>query len=148
MILASTLTGLPSLNAQTAPFAVVPARLTLAVEPASLLSARGLPQEREEALNNAGRRAWKRSLLALAASQSLDVASSYGMRELNPLLASSDGRFGAKAASIKFGATTGITLIEYVLVKKYPKSARLFSKLNWSSSALTTGIAVHNFAIR
>jgi hypothetical protein len=70
------------------------------------------------------------------------------MRELNPLLASADGRFGAKAASIKFGATAAAVLVELAIVRKYPKSARLFSKLNWSSSALTAGIAAHNFAIR
>src|SRR5258707_7551789 len=41
----------------------------------------------------AGYNAWKRSLVVVAASQALDVASSYGMREVNPLLADGSGRF-------------------------------------------------------
>jgi hypothetical protein len=93
-------------------------------------------------------RQWKKSLIPLVASQGLDVASSWGMRELNPVLADSRGAFGAKAASIKFGATAGLIGIEYLLVKKYPRSARVLAKLNWSGAALTTGFAVHNFAVK
>ncbi|MEP7354465.1 MAG: hypothetical protein ABI824_14660 [Acidobacteriota bacterium] len=93
-------------------------------------------------------RAWKRSVVGVVGSQSLDVISSYGMIERNPLLASTNGGFGAKAASIKFGTTAAVVGIEYFLVKKYPSAARLISKLNWSSSVLTSGLAVHNFAIK
>ncbi len=91
---------------------------------------------------------WKRSLLPLVATQGLDIASSYGMRELNPLLAGADGRFGGKAAGIKIGATAAAVGIEYLIVKKWPGAARVFSKVNWGSSALTGAIAAHNFAIK
>jgi hypothetical protein len=91
---------------------------------------------------------WKFSLAPVFASQALDVTSSYGMRELNPMLASSDGRFGAKGAGIKLGATAGLLGVEYLLVRKYPRSARVFTKINWSVSIVTTGFAAHNFAIR
>ena len=91
---------------------------------------------------------WKLSLAPVFASQALDVTSSYGMRELNPMLASSDGRFGAKGAGIKLGATAGLLGVEYLLVRKYPRSARVFTKINWSVSIVTTGFAAHNFAIR
>jgi hypothetical protein len=37
---------------------------------------------------------------------------------------------------------------EYLIVRKYPRSARIFSKINWSVSIVTTGFAAHNFAIR
>ena len=93
-------------------------------------------------------RSWKRSLLPLVATQGMDVASSYGMRELNPLLAGADGRFGAKAATIKAGTTAAVVGVEYLIVKKWPGAARMFSKLNWGSSALTGAIAAHNFAIK
>lgn len=93
-------------------------------------------------------RQWKISLAPVVASQALDVASSYGMRELNPMLAGADGRFGPRAAGIKLGATAGLLGIEYLLVRKFPGSARVLSKINWSASALTTGLAVHNFSIR
>ncbi len=91
---------------------------------------------------------WKRSLLPLVATQGLDVVSSYGMRELNPMLAGPDGRFGAKAAAIKAGTTAAVVGVEYLIVKKWPGAARMFSKLNWGSSALTGAIAAHNFAIK
>jgi hypothetical protein len=93
-------------------------------------------------------RAWKISLIPVLASQLLDTTSSYGMRELNPMLAGPDGRFGAKAAGIKFGATAAILGIEYLVVKKYPGAARTFSKLNWAGAAVTSSFAVHNYSIR
>ena len=74
--------------------------------------------------------------------------SSYGMREMNPMLAGSDGRFGAKGAGIKLGATAGLLGVEYLIVRKYPRAARVFTKVNWSVSIVTTGFAAHNFAIR
>jgi hypothetical protein len=94
------------------------------------------------------KRAWTRSVVGVIASQTLDVVSSYGMLERNPLLASADGGFGPKAASIKFGYTAAAVGVEYLIVKKYPSAARILSKLNWSSAVLTSGLAVHNFAIK
>jgi hypothetical protein len=93
-------------------------------------------------------RNWKLSLVPVFASQTLDVASSYGMRELNPMLADANGRFGSKGVSMKLGTTAAIVTIEYLIVRKHPKAARLFSKLNWAGSAVTTGFVVHNYAIR
>jgi hypothetical protein len=91
---------------------------------------------------------WKWSLAPLAASQALDITSSYGMRELNPLLAGSRGQFGIQSAVLKVGATAGLIGIEYLIVKAHPASARIFTKVNWAATALTTGFAVHNFSIR
>ena len=93
-------------------------------------------------------KSWKISLAPLIGSQALDAASSYGMRELNPLLASSNGGFEGKAFAIKLGATGAIVGLEYLLVKKYPRSTRLISKLNWTTGIVTTGFAVHNYAIK
>jgi hypothetical protein len=112
---------------------------------------RYIPQAQEKYVakqQDAALRAWKISLVPVVASQSLDIASSYGMRELNPMLAGPDGHFGAKAVTIKLGATAAIIGVEYLIVKKWPGSARVLSKVNWGTSALTTGFAVHNFAIK
>ena len=91
---------------------------------------------------------WKMSVAPVFASQALDVTSSYGMRELNPMLASSDGSFGAKGAGIKLGSTAALMGLEYLIVRKHPRAARIFTKINWSVSIVTTGFAAHNFAIR
>ena len=91
---------------------------------------------------------WKWSLAPLVASQALDITSSYGMRELNPLLAGPQGQFGMQSTLLKVGVTAGFIGIEYLIVKIHPASARIFTKVNWAAAALTTGFAVHNFAIR
>ena len=91
---------------------------------------------------------WKVSLAPLAASQGLDIASSYGMRELNPMLAGSHGEFGVKATMIKAGVTAAFIGVEYLIVKAHPGAAKVLSKMNWSGAALTTGFAAHNFSIR
>lgn len=112
---------------------------------------RYIPQARERYVQKqqeAALRTWKISLVPVVASQSLDIASSYGMVERNPLLAGPDGRFGTKALGIKLGTTAAIVSVEYLIVKKWPGSARILSKVNWGTSALTTGFAVHNFAIK
>jgi len=91
---------------------------------------------------------WKVSLAPLVASQALDITSSYGMRELNPLLAGPQGEFGARSAMLKVGVTAGLIGVEYLIVRAHPGAARMFTKLNWGAAALTTGFAVHNFSIR
>lgn len=93
-------------------------------------------------------RAWKVSLLPLFGSQALDAASSYGMRELNPLLADGRGAFGMKAAGIKFGAVGAFVGIQYLVIRKHPRAASAFAKLNWATGVVTTGFAAHNYAIR
>lgn len=70
------------------------------------------------------------------------------MRELNPLLAGPDGRFGSKAMTIKVGTATAIVGVEYLIVKKWPSTARALSKLNWASSILTGSLAAHNYAVK
>jgi len=102
----------------------------------------------EQSAQRSAMKAWKISLVPLVSSQALDAASSYGMRELNPLLASSNGGFAMKATSIKLGVTASIVGVEYLIVRKYPRSARVISKLNWTSGIVTTGFAAHNFAIK
>jgi hypothetical protein len=128
----SSLLDLPTPTAATLRLPVAPVRLA----PGSIVS-QGRDLHR-----------WKLSLVPLAASQALDLSSSWGMRELNPVLAGQDGRFGAQAATVKLGAVGALVGIEYLIVKKYPRTARAFEKINWSGAALTSGFAVHNFMIK
>lgn len=91
---------------------------------------------------------WKLSIAPLLASQALDITSSYGKRELNPLLAGPQGQFGVSSVLVKLGVTAGLIGAEYLIVKAHPASARIFTKLNWAAAAVTTGFAAHNFTIR
>ena len=103
--------------------------------------------DRSSASNAKWHRQWAISLAPLFASQALDAASSYGMRELNPLLASPDGGFGMKATSIKFGVIGALAATEYFLVRKYPRSAKVFTIVNWATSGATSALAVHNYSL-
>jgi hypothetical protein len=92
-------------------------------------------------------RQWAISLAPLFASEALDAASSYGMRELNPLLAGSNGGFGIKATAIKFGVIGALAGSEYLVVRKHPASAKFFTIVNWVTAGATTGLAVHNYGL-
>ncbi len=100
-----------------------------------------------ESVESKWKKQWIVSLAPLAASQSLDTVSSFGRRELNPLLASPNGGFGMKAAGIKFGVTGVLAGVEYILVKKYPRSAKFFTIVNWTAAGATSALAVHNFQL-
>jgi hypothetical protein len=93
-------------------------------------------------------RAWKISLLPLIASQSVDIYSSYGRRELNPVLADSGQRFGNQAAALKLGIAATLIVAESLVVRKHPRAARLLWKLNIGSAAVTGATAAHNLSIR
>ena len=130
-----------------------PAALALAILIPATLGAADVPSEAvfpasTRSVDANAQKAWKRSLLPLFASESMDAASSYGMRELNPLLADSTGAFGMRASTIKFGVVGAFIGVEYLLVKKHPGAAKILSKLNWTAAGITTSFAVHNFTIR
>ena len=93
------------------------------------------------------RRQWAVSLAPLFASEALDAAGSYGMRELNPLLAGSNGGFGMRATTLKFGVVGALAGAEYFVVRKRPASAKIFTLVNWVTAGATTGLAVHNFGL-
>jgi hypothetical protein len=150
-VLAIFLGGLPpSLRAsEAAPAAIVPTgHLTID----QLSSSDFVTSERDSARLSANNAKWHRqwaiSLAPLFASQALDAASSYGMRELNPLLASPDGGFGMKATSIKFGVIGALAASEYFLVRKYPRSAKVFTIVNWTTAGATGALAIHNYSLR
>lgn len=104
-------------------------------------------ETQQQARNHAWRHRWLLSLGPLVASQSLDAASSWGLRELNPVLAGPDGRFGTKATAIKFGVIGGLTGAEYLLVKRFPASAKFFTAVNYTMAGITSGLAVHNYQL-
>lgn len=131
---------------------ILPVQVTATAAPAAMFPVAIIQPSRVAELASPAELAWKRrwliSLAPLTASQALDAASSYGMRELNPLLAGADGSFGTKATAMKFGAIGGLIGAEFLLVRKYPRSAKLFSILNWAAAGTTTAFAVHNFRLK
>jgi hypothetical protein len=92
-------------------------------------------------------RQWAISLAPLFASQALDSASSYGMQELNPLLASPNGSFGMKATTLKFGVIGALAATETFVVRKYPRAAKVFTIVNWTAAGATGALAIHNYSL-
>jgi len=91
---------------------------------------------------------WYKSLAALGAAHTADIASSWGHYEANPLLTSADGKFGAKGTAIKAGAMGGVALAEYLLAKKYPQITKYFKYLNYGQAVPLAVVAGRNFSMR
>lgn len=96
-----------------------------------------------------GRALWKASLATLAVTHALDIQSSWGKRELNPVLAGPSGTFGAHGAFIKLGIQGGLIGMEYLITRGHPtrKVYRAFAMMNFAAAAVTTGVAFHNYTI-
>jgi hypothetical protein len=130
------------------PAPIAPALITPAL-PVIDNSVESLSRElgKHENAHGSWQKRWAISLAPLVASEALDASSSYGLRELNPVLAQPDGRFGMKAAGIKFGVIGGLVGVEYLLVRKFPRSAKFFTVINWTTAGATTGLAIHNYTL-
>lgn len=92
-------------------------------------------------------RAYGWSLAALGASQVVDIHSSMGMYEQNPVL----GRgpcCTAKQVGVKVGIVTGVQVAAWYFTRRHPKARRLLANVNFGAAALTTGVAIHNYSLR
>lgn len=93
---------------------------------------------------HAENRFWKWTAAALVAGTAADAISSVGHRELNPILAGPDGRFGAKGISIKAGMAGGTLLFEALVIRKHRHAGRVFGVVNLGCGAAFAGIAARN----
>lgn len=93
---------------------------------------------------------WKRHLADTAlhlAATSADAASSWGRYELNPVLRSADGRFGAKGVAIKGAFALGVELVKWRLAKRYPRE-RWVRALSLVPAAAFGTVAARNWRLR
>ncbi len=91
-----------------------------------------------------GNRIWRVSLMAIAAAQTADVATSWGKYESNPLLANGRGRFGWKSLAIK-PATSSWLAVEWLPFMK--RHRRLAAAVNFSVAGLVGWQAWRNAQI-
>jgi len=92
-------------------------------------------------------RLWIASIAADLAATSLDAATSWGKREGNSLLASSDGTFGGKGVAIKAGFAAAV-LIPQICFRKHKDMRGIFVMGNFGQAGIFAGTAVHNLQIR
>lgn len=91
-------------------------------------------------------RVWVASAFAMAAGSGFDAASSWGKREGNGLLASSNGDFGAKGLAIKAGVTAALIVPQFWLHKHRDYRTKL-TVINFVNAGIFTGVAIHNLGI-
>jgi hypothetical protein len=92
---------------------------------------------------------WIASLVALGAVNVLDVVSSMGQRELNPLLQTSSGSFGARSVAVKASIVGGSMVLQRLVLRRDPKHPfRRMAITNFISAGVLGGVVAHNFEIR
>ncbi len=128
-----------------APEAVLLPKLAPAISSSEMTPKMSIPsfEERHDRKVN---RIWIASMVAMGAATGMDAGSSWGKREGNSLLASSDGTFGAKGLSIKAGVAAGIILPE-ILLRHHKDLKSKFAIGNFAEAALFGGVAIHNMGI-
>jgi hypothetical protein len=98
---------------------------------------------------NQGTRLWKVSLAALTTANLVDIHSSWGKPELNPVLGLSSGRFGWHAALVKAAISGAVMGVEYLATRGHrrPSLYRALSIANFGSVAAVGAVAAHNYTL-
>lgn len=99
---------------------------------------------------------WRMSQVALVAGSAIDAHSSYGKRELNPILKGSDGRFDGRSTLIKSAITGGMILWQELQIRKLakgkPHDQKALMKFNGITNSamagLFIGIAKRNYGVQ
>jgi len=87
-------------------------------------------------------RKWLTSVGTLAASATMDIASSVGQYEANPLFRGRDGKFNLRrGVLVKAGLCTGFLLIG-------KKNKKVGFVVNITASGLWAGVAIRNWRVR
>ncbi len=91
---------------------------------------------------------WWASVAAVVAASLLDVASSQGGKEANPLLQGPNGTFSTgRALLLKSVASGGIIGIEAWVLHRSPSSARSASVVNFATAGTISALAVRNWRV-
>ena len=91
---------------------------------------------------------WNVSAVTLAATSAADMATSYGLYELNPLIPSvalgPRRQFTAKTVVIYSAVTAGILLAQRHLGKRHKRLRRVFAVVNFGYSGIHMAAVIHN----
>jgi hypothetical protein len=114
---------------------------------AVLLTGHFMPCQAVEAQKRS-RRLWWASVAAVVAASLLDVASSRGGVETNPLLQTSDGTFNTKRALLlKSVAMGGMLATEAWEMHRSRSSGRSAAAVNFVTAGAVAGLAVRNWKV-
>ncbi|HYM12563.1 MAG TPA: hypothetical protein VEU62_17635 [Bryobacterales bacterium] len=112
------------------------------------------PVSPAQAEARSGRARWKKrwiaTWLAIAALNTLDIQSSRGHGEANPLLRDPSGRFSAgKAMLLKSAIGGGLFATEWWIARRNPRQDyyKPFTVLNTAAAGGLVGVVVHNYSL-
>ncbi|MGH9584111.1 MAG: hypothetical protein ACRD4O_14380 [Bryobacteraceae bacterium] len=91
-------------------------------------------------------RLWMGSICAVLAASAFDAASSWGKREANPLLASSNGNFGARGLAMKGGIAAAVLAPQWWF-RKHKQLRTAFILANFADAAVFTAVSAHNLGV-
>jgi len=96
---------------------------------------------------SAAKRLYVGSMLSAIGTNALDIYSSYGKRELNPMLQASNGTFNSRSVLTKAGMVSALEVPQIFLMRHSARRMRLFAVANFAMSAALAGMSAHNFAV-
>ncbi len=86
---------------------------------------------------------WEVSVAFLAGTQAMDIASSRGRMETNPILGY--GPFGARQVAIKGSIFAAVVVGEWLILRRHLEMRRAFVWGNYIAGGVTAGVAVRNW---
>jgi hypothetical protein len=94
---------------------------------------------------------WKKAIyrssqVILGVAHAVDIETSWGKHELNPLLQEPNGTFGARGTAVKIGIFSAIIVIEELAVHKYPAVAPVVTIVNFGTAGMIARQGVANLA--
>jgi len=128
---------------------VQPARLMPAGEWAAAEAARARAEGRWVVVEPSGRERalYRASVAALVAANAADLATSWGKRESNPILAGRGGRFSGGSLAIKGALTMTSLTIQHFALRKSERPLRALTWVNFALAGGLSGVAVHNAGV-
>jgi len=99
----------------------------------------------EEMPSAALHRAYLASLLMVAGGNGMDIASSYGKRELNPLLKGANGTFDMSSVGRKAAIASALALPQLYLVRRSAHRMKALTVANFVVGVALMGVSAHNF---
>lgn len=97
------------------------------------------------------RKRWVASWVAMAVVNALDLRSSLGLRESNPLLRGPSGHLSTeRAILIKSALSAGAFAAQWTAIRRRPagNTCKSFVLVNFAASGTLAGIAARNLALR
>ncbi|MGA3023406.1 MAG: hypothetical protein ABSF98_01415 [Bryobacteraceae bacterium] len=88
------------------------------------------------------------SVASVVGANVMDIATSYGKQEANPLFRGSSGTFDARGVMLKSGLLGGLQVSNYLAVRRHPEYSKRAMVMNFVATAIFAGLSVHNFGVR